>query len=184
MKNQDGRWVYCSCRWVERTVYCENNCKRKTNQLSFLFLPFDSVLASTHFRPLHPWDSRALRVIKSLQLPFPLGLVNTQPFQLVPLGLAMTQSFQLKTREDSVISAHRTLWAGDDSVSHFSSSYSWDRVLQNDWHSRVHGMMSPDDGYWYTDDLCLLGISHHVLLVQHTAVRNTKQYYSDASNWW
>ena len=25
MKNQEGHWGYCCCRWVERTVQCEDN---------------------------------------------------------------------------------------------------------------------------------------------------------------
>ena len=33
MKNQDGHWVYCWCRLVERTVQCENNNNSPVGQL-------------------------------------------------------------------------------------------------------------------------------------------------------
>ena len=44
MKNQEGHWGYCWCRWEETTVYCENNnivirtCDQHKNLYITLFL--------------------------------------------------------------------------------------------------------------------------------------------------
>ena len=40
MKEQEGHWGYCWCRWVERTVWCEdNNCCTGTNTADAVIHP-------------------------------------------------------------------------------------------------------------------------------------------------
>ena len=44
MKNQQGHWGYCWCRWVERTVWCEDNSTKNNQAISHENFPVHACL--------------------------------------------------------------------------------------------------------------------------------------------